>query len=187
MLASASKRLVDDHGAIDEALQQLQAALSNGDVAASHARLDLFWAKLAVHIRAEHLHLFPAVLKHANEDSLVTPIAKPHAVEASWAIGRLRADHEFMMHELAQLIQSMRNLAGVTDSLKMARELSAIRDVIVELEKRLVIHNEFEESQIYRWASTIIDEQEQKDLADRIDLELANRPPRFSADDWGEK
>jgi hypothetical protein len=59
MLSQASRRLADDHAALDEVLRQLQEPLDTADVAASHAQLDLFWARLAVHIRAEHLHLFP--------------------------------------------------------------------------------------------------------------------------------
>lgn len=60
MLSQASQRLADDHGALDEVLSQLWKALDTGDVLVSHDKLDLFWARLAVHIRAEHLHLFPA-------------------------------------------------------------------------------------------------------------------------------
>jgi len=46
MLSQASQRLVDDHAALDDLLGQLWAALESGDVACSHAKLDLFWARL---------------------------------------------------------------------------------------------------------------------------------------------
>jgi len=67
MLSQASQRLVDDHIALDEVLKQLKEMLTGGDIEASHARLDLFWARLAVHIRAEHLHLFPVVLNRLSD------------------------------------------------------------------------------------------------------------------------
>lgn len=63
MLSKGTECLANDHVALDQLLKQLQAALNDGDVKACYARLDLFWAKLAVHIRAEHLHLFPRVLQ----------------------------------------------------------------------------------------------------------------------------
>src|SRR5262252_9183149 len=180
MLSPSSKRLADDHNALSELLRQLQEALIGKDLAASYARLDLFWAKLAVHIRAEHLHLFPAIVKNSNSGSLLSPISQPSSVEARWTISRLRADHEFMMHELAGLMESMRELSKVNDSARIAKELAAIREVTVELEKRLVIHNEFEEGQVYRWISSVMDEPEQSDLAASVEQELRNRPPRFT-------
>src|SRR6266496_959278 len=67
MLSKASRRLADDHLALDEALRQFRETLDTGDIEASHARLDLFWARLAVHIRAEHLHLFPVVLNRLSD------------------------------------------------------------------------------------------------------------------------
>lgn len=182
MLSESSRRLADDHDALNKLLGQLKDALDRSDVAVSHAKLDLFWAKLAVHIRAEHLHLFPAILENSNGGSMTSPIQKPSAVEARWAIGRLRADHEFMMHELARLIESMRKLSGSQGS--VAQELAAIRSVIVELEKRLVIHNEFEETQIYRWTASVLDSPAQAELARQIDEELTNRPSRFPLEVW---
>ena len=58
--------------------------------------------------------------------------------------------------------------------------IRTVRDAVLEIEKRLILHNELEESQIYRWATTILNEQEQADLAMRIDAELAKCSPRFS-------
>jgi len=62
--------------------------------------------------------------------------------------------------------------------------MRTVRAAILEVDKRLTIHNALEETQIYRWATTIMNEQEQADLATRINAELANRPPRFSLDAW---
>ncbi len=48
---------------------KLKSALHAGDVEASHTGLDLFWARLAVHIRAEHLQLFPAIIDRLTHTS----------------------------------------------------------------------------------------------------------------------
>jgi hypothetical protein len=55
-----------------------------------------------------------------------------------------------------------------------------VREAILEVQNRLTIHNELEESQVYRWVEGILTEQEQADLETRISAELANLPPRFS-------
>src|ERR1044072_7980506 len=95
-MSQPRQRLSDDHDAVSEVLKQLLTALDNKDVQASYARLDLLWARLAVHIRAEHLHLFPAIAPRVNG--------------AQRAIDRLRADHDFFMRELAQSIAILREL-----------------------------------------------------------------------------
>ena len=165
MMSQARERLLDDHNAVSEVLKQLLTALDDKDVRATYSRLDLLWARLAVHIRAEHLHLFPAVLSRLNE-------AQP-------VVERLRMDHEFFMRELAQAIGVLREL----DETK----LGAVGDTVREIEKRLATHNDIEESQIYHWASTILTEPEQTDLAARINAELENRPPRFSMEAWANR
>lgn len=155
-----NERLSDDHEAVSEVLNQLLTALDNQDVQTSYSRLDLLWARLAVHIRAEHLHLFPAIASKLTE-------AQP-------IIDRLRVDHDFFMRELARAIGILRNEA----------DLAAVGDIVREVEKRLATHNEVEESQIYRWSSIMLTQPEQLELLTRIDAELENRPPRFSEEAW---
>jgi hemerythrin-like domain-containing protein len=183
MISEASQRLADDHAALDEVLSQLWKALDTGDVAVSHARLDLFWARLAVHIRAEHLHLFPAVINGLSRTSDEQTFALTLS-EAQSTLERLRADHDFFMHELAQAIGILRDLLKATDRHAGDDGIRTVWDTILEIEKRLLRHNELEENRIYRWATTILNEQEQADLATRVNAELANRPPRFSLDAW---
>lgn len=161
MVAQTRERLLDDHHAVSEVLKQLLTALDNKDVETSYARLDLLWARLAVHIRAEHLHLFPAVTARA-----------PRLSEA--IVENLRDDHDFFMRELAQAIRTLRE----------ANDLAAVTDTVREIEKRLATHNEIEETQIYRWSSTILTEPEQLELLAKINGELENRPPRFSEEAW---
>ena len=155
--------LSDDHHAVSEVLEQLLAALENKDVQTSHSRLDLLWARLAVHIRAEHLHLFPAVTDRV--------------AEAQAIVKSLRADHDFFMHELARAIGILRELPDTT-------KLAAVADTVRQVAERLATHNEIEENQIYRWSSTILSESEQAELLARIKAELENRPPRFSEQAW---
>ena len=158
-----SDPLRDDHQAVDEVLKQLLTALDNHDLQASYAKLDLLWARLAVHIRAEHLHLFPAVASRLNE-------AQP-------VIDHLREDHEFFMRELARALGILR------DEARFAPVIEAVREV----EKRLANHNEIEENQIYILANKILTESEQAELAMRINHELENRPGRFSLESWKNK
>lgn len=185
MLFQASQPLADDHVALDDVLKRFQEALITGDVAASYASLDLFWARLAVHIRAEHLHLFPAVingLSRRTGDQRVEPTLN----EGRLVVERLRADHDFFMHELAQAVGILRDLVKATDRRAVDEVTRPVRDSVLEIAKRLFIHNELEENQIYRWVN-ILNEQEQADLATRIDAELRNRPPRFSPDTWSNR
>jgi hypothetical protein len=183
MLSQASQRLADDHVALDEVLSQLQTGLNSGEAAGSHSQLDLFWARLAVHIRAEHLHLFPAVMNSLSCTSAEQRFSLTLS-EARTGVERLRADHDFFMHELAQAIGILRDLLKATDRHAVDDGIRIVRAAVLEIEKRLVLHNELEENTIYRWAAIILNDQEQTDLAMRINAELANRPSRFSPEAW---
>lgn len=57
-----NESLASDHAELDELLGELFAAFEAGEIELIYRTLDLFWARLAMHIRAEHLHLFPAIL-----------------------------------------------------------------------------------------------------------------------------
>ena len=168
-----SYQLINDHAALDQVLNQLQAALHRSDLETANAKLDLFWARLAVHIRAEHLHLFPAVLTHQGE-------------EAQRLVIELRQDHEFFMHELARAVETMRQLLTITEHSDIKDGLRSIENCILEIKRRLVTHNEVEENQIYRWATTLLSPDEQALLKERITRELGNRPPRFTENTWSD-
>lgn len=169
-MRESRQRLTDDHEDVAQILKQLLTALHNKDVPTSHLKLDLLWARLAVHIRAEHLHLFPAVASRISE--------------ARSVVETLRADHDFFMRELAQAIGILRELPRKPDNAGCEVGLSHVLDAVLEVEKRLAVHNDTEENQIYLWAGTLLTELEQTELAARIDAELENRPPRFSPDVW---
>jgi hemerythrin superfamily protein len=169
-MAEVRLRLSHDHHAVGEVIEQLLTALENKDVETSYSRLDLLWARLAVHIRAEHLHLFPAVTDHLSEAPLI--------------IKNLRADHDFFMHELARAIGILRELPQSTVTADNETQLAVVAQTVREVEERLATHNEIEENQIYRWSGTILNESEQLELLARINAELENRPPRFSNEAW---
>lgn len=172
MLSKGSDRLADDHAALDQLLTELQTALNNGEPAAVYASLDLFWAKLAVHIRAEHLHLFPSLLKGAATEGTRT------------AIERLRADHEFFMHELGRAIETMRTVTNVSDRPLIDKGLETVRSAILQIADRLVEHNQIEENHVYQLAGTVLSFDEQEELARQISSELEKRPPRFAPNIW---
>jgi len=174
-MAEVRQRLSDDHHAVSEVLEQLLAALENKDVQTSHSRLDLLWARLAVHIRAEHLHLFPAVTNR---------VAKSDSSEAQEMVKNLRADHDFFMHELARAIGILRELPHTTVTADNETKLAAVSDTVRQVAERLATHNEIEENQIYRWSGTVLSESEQLELLARINSELENHPPRFSKQAW---
>jgi hemerythrin-like domain-containing protein len=157
MLSKGTQRLADDHVALDELLKQLKAALDQGNIDASFAKLDLFWAKLAVHIRAEHLHLFPCIL---NGEGGV--------------IEQLRDDHEFFMRQLASAIETIRTGQG----------LNTVKDIVLEIEQRLAHHNQVEETNVYHLATTVLNPEQLAELSQRISSELEKRPSRFNPETW---
>jgi hypothetical protein len=169
MQSRTHQRLSDDHHAVGEVLAQILTALDNKDMQTSYAKLDLLWARLAVHIRAEHLHLFPAMTSRTSEAEAIVEI--------------LRTDHDFFMRELAGAIGILRELQMISTTSDEAK-LAVVGKTVRAVEQRLATHNEIEESQIYRWSSIMLTEQEQLELLTRINAELENRPPRFPAEAW---
>lgn len=174
-MSQGSKRLVDDHLGLHRLLMQVQSALEHGDVHRAYAKIDLFWAKLAVHIRAEHLHLYPSIL---NSDQ-ATSLAKMQGV-----IDRLREDHDYFMHKLAGAVGNVRGLLNVSDKQKIESGLEQIGTMIREVEERLEVHNEIEEGQVYCWVGTLLNDKEQEELAIAIRSELEKCPARFPATSW---
>lgn len=182
-MTKVSEQLINDHAALDKVLKQLQTALRSSDLAVAHTELDLFWARLAVHIRAEHLHLFPMLLS-SLENAPVNPAPAPSPDQAKTVIAELRRDHDFFMHELPRAIEIMRKLSTLSEHPILKEELNNVTNIVLEVEKRLLKHNEVEESQIYHWATTLLNSEEQAKLANRITTELRNHPPRFTLSTW---
>ena len=165
-MSEAGYLLSDDHAEVDFLLDDAFDKLRNGASSQAFDALDLFWARLAVHIRAEHLHLFPAALKICESE----PVSDiPEILE------RLRRDHDLFMHELAEAIKSMR--AATPESEPDVR-LDVLRRLEI-IKERLVEHNAIEEERIYGLRRFLSSSDEQT-LSRALAKELANLPPRIA-------
>lgn len=156
--------LISDHARLGDLLIKVYAAIDTADQAAVFARLDLFWARLAMHIRAEHLHLFPAILTHCENTSGFSGIRD--------TLTGLRHDHDFFMRELSQAVRSLREGAE-------ADMLSKIKTRLLEIEKRLNEHDQIEETDIYPFIKQMAAFSKFGSLNIQIKKDLENLPPRF--------
>jgi hypothetical protein len=169
-----------DHAALGEVFHQLDLTLGEGNTVRSFELLDLVWARLAVHIRAEHLHLFPAVLNALAEEAGADDPAKPSLTEARACIERLRGDHTFFMRELSDAIKTLRELSRLALKVDDSTEqMGAVRRKALEVAARLEEHNRLEELKVYRWPATLIGPEAQVRLSQSLRRELENMPPRF--------
>ena len=189
-----------DHTELGELLDQLIVMFDANDITQTYATLDLFWARLAMHIRAEHLHLFPAILQavtqtaSARQNNDTRNRDEPSPAEAESTIEQLRYDHDFFMRELAQAVAVMRDLLNnahtasphtasphtASPHTASHEQLQNVRKTIEAVQQRLIKHNEIEENGIYVWTTTLLSETEQADLAALMNKELQNMPHRFS-------
>ena len=182
-MEQVSEQLINDHAALDKILKQLQTALRSSELEIAHTKLDLFWARLAVHIRAEHLHLFPTVFS-SLEKAAVSHASAPSLEEAQTVVAQLREDHDFFMHELALAVEIMRELLTLPEQVIAPERLNNVEKIVLEVEERLVKHNELEETQIYRWTTILLNYEEQAKLASQITTQLRKHPPRFTLSTW---
>jgi hemerythrin-like domain-containing protein len=162
MMTTIEDLLGGDHSELDKLLDSVLVSLEAGNATIAHRRLDLFWARLAMHIRAEHLHLFPA-LDGASAD-----------VEAQ--LEALRADHNFFMRELVDAIKMMRNASTAGD----ATTLKVVADRMHILKERLARHNAIEETEIYMLPDKVLRTDVCERMARSMRAELENLPPRFA-------
>jgi len=182
-MSPVEDQLIADHLALDKLLQQLRRALDKRELEDTRTKLDLFWARLAVHIRAEHLHLFPNVLNSLGNEQ-PAPMSAPTTAEAEVVIATLQSDHDFFMSELAGAVKIIRSLPAASDPSGADEALHKIRRKVEGVCQRLLTHNEMEENQIYRWVSMVLPVKEQVELGRRISAELNNRPARFTVQAW---
>jgi hemerythrin superfamily protein len=174
----AASLLADDHSEIDILIGDLLAALEEEERSKAFLRLDMLWARLAVHIRAEHLCLFPSILA-AN---FINTCSGPTNEEAQSVIDQLRLDHEFFMRKLGTTVNCMRNQQDSSDNELVSKQFREVRHSVVEIQTRLANHNELEENHVYKWANLVLDETERSALTARMRRQLENTPPRFSSD-----
>jgi hemerythrin-like domain-containing protein len=172
--------LISDHLELDSLVAELFSALDKGDTADVYRKLDFFWARLAMHIRAEHLHLFPAILKTARKGQQPQPAPNgliPSVEDVENSIRNLQNDHNFFMRELGEAVKQMFEMRENNWQDETAK-IRALREKIAALCERLKKHNELEESGIYLWAE-IFTPAEMATLQSKIQKELENLPPRF--------
>lgn len=165
--------LATDHVELDALGRGLLEVFDLGDAAEALSRLDLVWARLAVHIRAEHLHLFPAL--HAASEA-----GGPSSTEVEETLSRLRDDHNFFMRELAACVDSLKRQAAGEGSCS-PEDLEAVRRKVLGVFERLVEHNRLEEEEVYTWPLTLLAGAERDRLYAGVRSELENLPPRFAA------
>ncbi len=175
---SAERLLAEDHEALGKFLAALLAALDEGDAAKAFARLDLFWARLAMHIRAEHLHLFPGILEALDGGTVKGGDETLSSAEAREAIAQLHDDHDSFMHELAGAVKVMRDCRTTAGGDRTV-EIEGVRRTLATVRNRLESHNKLEEELVYRLPAKLFGPEEQNALAVEIRDELKNLPPRF--------
>ena len=172
---SFASLLQQDHASLDQLLAELDGELLKGNLTRAFELLDLFWARLAIHIRGENLHLFPALAGISVDQS---DNDLPNSEEIRDVLTKLRSDHNFFMKELALAIQDMRMMVGQNSAGK--EELEHLRRQLQVLKKRLERHNQLEEERVYIWPSLLLDERRLAALAEQLQHELHNLPQRFS-------
>lgn len=152
-----------DHRDLDALFDKVFDAAASDDRELTFSTLDLFWARLAMHIRAEHLCLFPAIRDAAEGcDTQMTEL-----------LDRLRHDHDFFMTELARAIKALRL---TNDPANEGETLQIVRTIITAVRVRLVEHDSIEEELVYPAADDAADAHE---LAANVRRELDNYPARF--------
>lgn len=177
MKNSVESLLAHDHEELARLLVELDAKLEQLDVSRAFKLLDLFWARLAVHIRAENLHLFPSLAN--TPATLFTGKGDlPTSEDAHDLLLRLRSDHDYFMKELATIIKAMREITLGHDSHDL--DIHEIRRRMNAIRERLEVHNVLEEERAYTWPLVLFDEATLTRLGQRLKQELENLPPRFT-------
>jgi hemerythrin superfamily protein len=142
--------LENDHDELHAILQEVKASFKLRDPVLTYQLLDRFWARLAMHIRAENVSLFPA-LENAGASRDV--------------ISQLKADHNFFMETLGSAMKS-----------KQPQDMFA---AVHAIEQRLEQHNLTEEREVYGWPKQLLSDSEQQRVEAEVRRHLANLPPRF--------
>lgn len=172
--------LLDDHSEVSGLIDELLAALDGREKAQIFARLDLLWARLAVHIRAEHLCLFPSLLSAPGKPSNLSSTNVPSVVRVREAVERLREDHDFFMVELAKAVNAARELVKAENE-PVADQFLEIKQRVLAVRDRLEEHNRLEEEQVYLWPEVLLSVEERAELNARMRREIENLPPRLSS------
>jgi len=168
-MSAIHEQLENDHKELDILIDRTMAAIEAGDATETFANLDFFWARLGVHIRAEHLRLFPAVRDVAQRSSELENIPE--------ILGVLREDHDYFMTELARAMKAMRLVFSFGNE---AETFAVVRELLQGVIERLKIHNEIEEQQIYTLTGdAFLEPAAAEELLSSVRAELGRYPNRF--------
>ena len=171
--------LANDHAEVDALFRDLSREFDRGGARELFEKLDYLWARLAVHIRAEHLHLFPFLIAASAENNVGGTDDAPAEEEVRAAVGRLREDHDFFMRELAGAVNAARELAAEGGAPDLERLLQ-IKSRVLAVAERLGEHNRVEEQQVYLWPGALLDGARLDALRAGMRHEIENLPSRFS-------
>jgi hemerythrin HHE cation binding domain-containing protein len=174
-----SEILEHDHAQLAQLLQALTTGLHQHDARQTFAVLDLFWARLAVHIRAENLFLFPAILNAPRES--FGKGGMPSFEEAKVIVDDLRSDHSFFMDELASAVKTFREILVKDEGAPHLMQIKKVQECVDAVVVRLDSHNALEEDRVYQWPALVLSASELEALRSAVDRELENLPPRFAA------
>jgi hypothetical protein len=163
-MQTAAGILGTDHAELHDLLKSAREELDHADLARAYAATDLFWARLAMHIRAEHLHVFPFVRGIAGN-------------EIAGVLGELRRDHDMFMVELGRAMKALRLGFHFGNEVET---LATVAGLVHKVAQRLIIHDEIEESRVYPVVDSCRDAGVAMEYVNRGVLkELQNLPPRF--------
>lgn len=166
-----------DHEVLDELLNQLIIQLGKPDLPWAFETLDLFWGSLAVHIRAENVCLFPAILN--AESNRFGEGGIPGFNEAKGVIEQLRNDHSFFMTELGQSMKALRSMI-IHPEYSAGMTVAELRERMIGVGERLQQHNAVEEEQVYTWPEALFDRETLDRLNTGVRSEVENMPARFA-------
>ncbi|CAN5420928.1 hypothetical protein BH10ACI1_BH10ACI1_35620 [soil metagenome] len=178
--------LADDHSELDALLEEVFVALDEENIETIYSTLDFFWARLAMHIRAEHLHLFPAILDAIGKPEIATKNNRvPSLTEARKAIDELQNDHNFFMRELLAMIKQLQSLREKKANVEFSEQNADMRFKLIFVKERLETHNRIEETEVYKWLDLLLSSAERDALNKRMEMEITNLPLRFDGKIFG--
>jgi hypothetical protein len=171
------RSLKGDHEVLDGMLNQLVIQLGKPDLPWAFESLDLFWASLAIHIRAENICLFPAILNAPRDRFGKRGV--PSYEEARAIIEQLKNDHNFLMTQLGDSMKGLRAMI-LHPEYSVGISISELRDRIATVGDRLYKHKAVEEEKVYLWPAVLLNEDSLEQLNAGVATEIQNMPSRFA-------
>lgn len=168
-----------DHRQLSVLQNNLRSALDEQKLTRAFELLDLFWARLAVHIRAENLCLFPRLLRAFSEEHRCAS-GVPTFDEVKTALETLRSDHNFFMDQLSKAVNTMRDAKSEDKSHRTITLCEEVRRIVAAVSERLSEHDRLEEERVYKWTTSLLNADELDVLRASLKRELENMPPRFT-------